>query len=189
MTFRRINNFLITAIVAVNVYVIALPLYTIANFWWQNHAQHQPQKLAQLVKTLPEHPDLAQGERLIIPSIALNQPVVEGKSIYTVNKGVWHYPMGASPGQTGNTVFIGHRFTYNGPSVFAHLDLVKRGDNIALIWNGQRFSYTVSDIKIVEPWDTSIVKPTTDKRITVYTCTPMWTSKFRLAVIAEQDQR
>jgi sortase A len=113
---------------------------------------------------------------------------VEGKSIYTVNKGVWHYPMGASPGQTGNTVFIGHRFTYNGPSVFAHLDLVKRGDNIALIWNGQRFSYTVSDIKIVEPWDTSIVKSTTDKRITVYTCTPMWTSKFRLAVIAEQDQ-
>jgi len=192
MRLGRINQLLLAAVVAINLYIIALPLYPIVLFWWQKHVINQPAKLAMTVQTIRPHPaagtKYARGEHLIIPSIALDQDIQEGQSIYTVNKGVWRFPKAASPGQIGNTVFIGHRFTYKGPSVFAHLDLVKGGDNITLIWNGLKYSYTVSETKLVSPSDTSIIQPTKDKRITIYTCAPMWSTKYRLAVIAQEDK-
>lgn len=188
MRLKQINKILLAAIILINAYVIAMPLYPIMVFWWQKHHEHRPQQLAQLVKSLPARPTNRPDEELIIPSIALDEKIVEGKSIYTVDKGVWHWPKGASPGQTGNTVLIGHRWTYKGPAVFAHMDLVKAGDNITLVWHGQKLSYTVSQTKLVNPNDTSIIQPTKDKRITIYTCAPMWSTKYRLAVIGQEDQ-
>lgn len=193
MSLTKINQFLLAAILAVNLYVIGLPLYQIASFWWLKHIDGRDDKLALTVRALPINTSglgtkYAQGEHLIIPRIALDQDIKEGQSVYTVNKGVWRWPKGANPGQTGNTVFIGHRFTYAGPSVFAHLDLVKPGDNVTVVWNQRKFSYTVTQTKLVSPSDTSIIQKTDDKRITIYTCAPMWSTKYRLAVIAQEDK-
>lgn len=188
INYKILNRLLLAGIIIINLYVILSPLYPSAIFWWQKHHEHRPQQLTQLIKSMPAHPTNRPAEELIIPGIALDEKIQEGYSVYTVNKGVWHWPKGASPGQIGNTVLIGHRWTYRGPAVFAHLDLVKRGDPIVLVWDGRKVSYTVSDIKVVEPNDTSIIQPSKDKRLTIYTCTPMWTSRYRLAVIAEEDR-
>jgi len=194
VNYSKANKILIASILAINIYVIALPLYPVLVLWWQDNVKHRPQQLAQLVaahqktKSQPAPPAVPAGERLIIPSISLDQPIVEGKSIYTVDQGVWRFYSGSTPPAGGNTVLIGHRFTYLGPAVFTHLDLVKTGDTIALWWNRREYTYTVSQIKNVDPNDTSIVQPTKDSRITIYTCTPMWTSKYRLAVIGELNQ-
>jgi LPXTG-site transpeptidase (sortase) family protein len=190
MRLSRVNALLFAGIAAVNLYVIAVPLYPLGVYWWQTHARHQQAKLAAQVKTIKSGTPAAAalGERLIIPSIVVNFSVLEDQSFHTVDKGIWHYPQSAVPGQTGNTVLIGHRFTYHGGSALTHLDLVKLGDAITLVWSGQKFNYTVADIKIVSPNDISIIQPTTDKRLTIYTCTPMWTNKMRLAVIAQENK-
>jgi LPXTG-site transpeptidase (sortase) family protein len=187
MNFRWANRLLLAGIIIINLYVIGLPLFSLAGFWWQKHVSHQPQKLAQLVRSLPPKNGPAANQ-LIIPSIALDYKILEGPNAHTVDKGIWHYPKSGLPGQAGNTVLIGHRFTYNGADALMHLDLVKLKDSITIIWNGQKITYTVSDIKVVKPNDTSIIQPSNNKRLTIYTCTPMWTNKMRLVVIAQQEQ-
>jgi len=192
--YKKLNRLLLAVIVVINVYVIAQPLYPEVVYWWQTHVHHRQQALAQAVKSTkktkanPQPAAIPAGEHLVIPSIALDQNIVEGQSIYTVNKGVWRWPKSSDPTKSGNMVLIGHRFTYAGPAVFAHLDLVKVGDPETLYWNGKQFDYKVSQIKVVDPNDTSIIQPTDDTRLTIYTCTPMWSTKFRLAVIAEQEK-
>jgi LPXTG-site transpeptidase (sortase) family protein len=191
---QTVNRILLVAIAAINLWVIGLPLYSTAVFWWQKHINHRPQHLQQLIMdnrpkkgTTKPTPLIPPGEHLIIPSIALKTDIHEGASPYTLNMGVWHFPKGSTPDKTGNTVLIGHRFLYTGLTDFSHLDLVKTGDEIALWWNSRQYLYKVSQIKVVKPSDVSIIQPTKDTRLTMYTCTPMWTNKMRLAVIAEQE--
>ena len=192
MRLATVNRLLLAAIVIINLYIIGLPLYSLAVFWWQKHIDNRPAQLAQIIHSLPQKTasgPYASGEHLMIPSIALDENIVEGPTSRALNHGIWRWPSGGRPGQVGNTVLIGHRwiYVYNGDVAFEHLDLVKPGDAITVMWNGQKYSYTVTATKIVPPSDTSIVQPTADHRLTLYTCTPMWTSKLRLAVIAEEN--
>jgi LPXTG-site transpeptidase (sortase) family protein len=39
--------------------------------------------------------------------------------------------------------------------------------------------------KIVDPSAVEIEAPTTQKQLTLYTCTPIWTAKERLVIIAK----
>ena len=39
---------------------------------------------------------------------------------------------------------------------------------------------------VVTPNQTAIQAPTNDNRLTLYTCTPLWTARNRLVVIAER---
>ena len=190
MKLAKINRGLLALIVLINLYVILLPFYSVVlSFWWQNHVEHRPRQLAQLTKTLPDHPKNHPAEELIIPSIALDEKIVEGPDSLALNHGIWHWPQGSNPGQNGNTVLIGHRWIYvfNGDVAFEHLNLVKTGDNITIVWHGQKFSYTVSGIEVVKPSDISVVRQTRDKRLTLYTCTPMWVGTHRLVVTAKED--
>ena len=123
--------------------------------------------------------------RLVIPSIQLDQPIKESKSISTIsNGGAWRRPATSSPDHGGNTVVVGHRFTYLGKSTFTNLPDVKVGDVVVVFWNGKEIDYTVTATKVVEPNDRSIENQTNDQQLTLYTCTPMWTSKQRFVVIA-----
>lgn len=187
MSYTHANRILLALIVIINLYIIALPFYTLVSFWPQKHISHRPQQLAQLIKTLPTKPVNRPDEELIIPSIGVDDKIYEGPTVHTLHYGIWRYPGGSSPDKGGNTVLADHRFTYTSLTPFTHLDLVKKGDPIVVIWHGRKYDYTVADSKVIKPSDTSIIQPTTDSRLTLYTCTPMWTNKFRLAVIAQKD--
>lgn len=125
--------------------------------------------------------------QLYIPSIGAMGPIIEGTAPKTVDKGLWRRPATSEPGKGGNTVIVGHRFSYNHGVVqpFYHLDKVKIGDTIYVLWNGQKYTYNVTDKKVVNKSEISVEAPTSSEQLTLYTCTPVWNPIDRLVVIAK----
>ncbi|MFK4271191.1 class E sortase [Streptomyces milbemycinicus] len=133
---------------------------------------------------------------LRIPRIGLTAPVAEGISRAGVlNKGyVGHYPKTAQPGQVGNFALAGHRNTHGEP--FRHLDEVRPGDTVRVDTADGRYTYVVertlprtspSDGTVVAavPYSTAHPRYRYTERgsyITLTTCTPEYTSRYRLVV-------
>lgn len=124
---------------------------------------------------------------LIIPAVGIDVPIVEGSTDEALDRGAWRRPSTSTPDAGGNTVITGHRFKYLPPSnlTFYHLDKVEVDDDIVVYWEGKRYDYTVTDVFVVEPGQVEIESNTADPRLTLYTCTPLWTAKQRLVVLAE----
>ena len=100
--------------------------------------------------------------------------------------GVWRRPNTSTPDGGGNTVIVGHRFTYAaGAAVFYNLDKIQVNDPITLTWHGRAYIYKVTETKVVDPGELSVEAATQEPRLTLYTCTPLWTSKSRLVIVAE----
>ena len=133
--------------------------------------------------------------RIIIPKINVDAPVVydvpsleENVVQDKLKDGVVHYPIpGASstPGQTGNTVILGHSsndvfddgaFKF----VFVQLDKLNKGDTFYLNYNGTRYTYSVTEKKVIDPTQVGELVIDNGKPLaTLVTCK-------RLVVIAEQ---
>lgn len=119
---------------------------------------------------------------IIIPRLQLDQKIVEGENENTVNRGVWRRPALATPGQNNNTVLVGHRFTYTSPSVFYDLDKVQSNDDILVVYGGKLYVYRVYNIRVVEPDDQSVEAPSSSEKLTIYTCTPIGSTRYRLVI-------
>lgn len=142
--------------------------------------------------------------RIIIPRINQNVPVVGVKNDNLVARkwqdleadiqkalrnGVIHYPGTALPGENGNTVITGHSSYYawdpgRFKDVFALLHDVKNGDKIVVYFNQRKYTYEVSNIKIVLPKEVDVLGPTDFEQLTLITCTPIGTNLKRLIVQA-----
>jgi sortase A len=122
---------------------------------------------------------------ICIPKIHLTAAVVQGIGVSDLQKGPGHYPKTPMPGQPGNTAIAGHRTTYGHP--FYDLDQVQTGDAIILSTHQGTFQYTVTSQKAVDPSDVAVVGPTPDNRLTLTTCTPRYTARQRLIVVARLD--
>jgi len=117
--------------------------------------------------------------RLIIPKIQVNAPLVD---VPIVN-GQWDvsqllYNAGmlqgtARPGEKGNAGISGHvtlRGRGNGP--FRWLEKLTSGDEVLVERSdGTRLIFRVTESRIVEPTDTSVLDPTPDPTLTLITCT------------------
>lgn len=180
-----VNSVLLALIIIVNGYIIIAPLLPGWRYWQQEHF-NQPER-QQLTGQVEGTAQYAGANKLVVPRMFLDEPVLEGPNIYTANKGIWRLPSSSTPDKGGNTVLIGHRFLYSrNQAVFYNLDKIQVGDKLAMYWENQRYTYQVSEIKVVSPQQTDIEAPTEDARLTLYTCTPLWTSKNRLVVTAKQ---
>lgn len=140
--------------------------------------------------------------RMIIPKINVDAPVVydvpsleENVVQSKLKNGVVHYPIpGANsmPGQTGNTVILGHSSNdvFDDGAykfVFVQLDKMNKGDTFYLNYNGTRYTYSVTEKKVIDPTQISELVINSDKPLaTLVTCTPPGTALKRLVVIAEQ---
>jgi LPXTG-site transpeptidase (sortase) family protein len=187
----RINSVLLGLIILVDGYIIAAPLIPKTWLWWQQHHTQTVHHLEAQLHTL-SHDSTAntiKQDLLIIPAIALEAPLHEGANTYKeLAKGVWYWPGGSSPDQGGNTVLVGHRFTYTNPrGVFYSLDKLRIGDEIGVIWRAKKYVYKVSETKVVPPTDTAIEASTNQPTLTLYTCTPLWWPKNRLVIIAHLE--
>lgn len=130
-------------------------------------------------------PPAHTANTLIMPTALFNEPVFEGPDARTLRNGVWHRPASSTPDKGGNTVFAGHRFTYTDPEgSFYHLDKLKIGDPLGLVWEDHLYRYTVQQVRVVGPNETAIEAPTVQPQLTLYTCTPLTLPKDRLVVIA-----
>lgn len=195
MKLARANHFLLGLIVVINGYIIIAPLLPAVNFWWENRGGTRTKQLTAAIHRKPTantpavQASTPQANHVIIPSMLLDQPVLDGPISQTysiLNRGIWRWPGGSTPDKGSNTVLIGHRFTYTQPKgVFYYLNKVKLGDEIGMWWNNQLYTYKVSSITEVAPTAVSIQDPTPDTRLTIFTCTPLWLPKDRLVIVAE----
>ena len=137
--------------------------------------------------------------RLIIPKINVDVPIHFGISLSEVmsamNNGVAHYRIaGASsyPGEIGNTVITGHSagdiYSSNPYKyIFSGLERLEDGDLIYINYNSVRYTYRVVKKEVVDPSNVAALVVNTDKPLlTLVTCTPLGTSRYRLLVTAEQ---
>ena len=121
--------------------------------------------------------------RLVMPSINVDVPVVEGDDWEQLKKGAGHHIGSANPGERGNCFISGHNDVYG--EIFRHLEDVKIGDEIVVYAGKQPYRYVVRATRIVEPDDVSIMYPTSTPILTLMTCYPYMVDTHRLAVIAE----
>lgn len=137
--------------------------------------------------------------RLIIPKLNVDVPIHFGVELSDVmaamNNGVAHYRIaGASayPGEIGNFVITGHSagdvYSSNPYKyIFSGLERLENGDLIYVNYNSMRYTYRVVKKEVVDPSNVAALVVNTDKPIlTLVTCTPLGTSKYRLLVTAEQ---
>ena len=116
--------------------------------------------------------------------------IYQGETSETMSQGFWHYPISQYPGEKGNVVIIGHRFQHIPPAknTFYNLDKLKIGDEIVIRHTEGEYKYIIVDIEITDPTDISILENTDDYRLTLVTCTPLWTSEKRLVITAKLDK-
>ncbi|HSX16714.1 MAG TPA: class E sortase [Patescibacteria group bacterium] len=194
MKLSRINTLLVIAIIGINTYVIVLPFTPQAVFWWRSHhsttQKDLARKLAAPAPVQPNTQDTETGDRVVIPTMLLDQPINQGKDARTLNKGLWLRPQGSTPDKGSNTVIAGHRFTYTNPrGTFYFLDKVKVGDEIAVFWSNKKYVYRVNKTMVVPPTALEVEAPTKTSQLTLYTCTPLWNPKDRLVVVATLEEQ
>ena len=137
--------------------------------------------------------------RLIIPKLNIDVPINFNVPLSDVmdamNQGVAHYRIaGASayPGQIGNFIITGHSagdvYSSNPYKyIFSGLERLEDGDLIYVNYESVRYTYQVIKKEVVEPTDVGALVVQTDKPIiTLVTCTPLGTSRYRLLVTGEQ---
>lgn len=106
---------------------------------------------------------------LRIPRIELEVPVFNGTDDLTLDRGVGRILGTVKVGQTGNLGIAGHRDGF-----FRGLKDLELGDAIEINRPRQFDRYIVSQIRIVEPNDVSVLAPTTKRTLTLVTCFPFY---------------
>lgn len=105
--------------------------------------------------------------KIVIPSIGLTAPIIEGTTEDELSKGVGHYIGSVLPGEWDNSVLAAHR-----DSVFKDLDQVKIGDKVIIETTVGTFTYKITEQKIVDEDDRTIIVPYDDPVLTLVTCYP-----------------
>ncbi len=132
---------------------------------------------------------IPKDNRLVIPKIQVDAPILEGNSIGVLKEGLWHRPKTVNPNEVGNSVIIGHRNLrgMSTPITLSNLNLIKVGDQFMVFWEGQEIDYEVVETRVIRPNDFSVEANTDDQRLTIYTCT--LDSKKRVLVVAKPEAR
>jgi len=146
--------------------------------------------------------------RIVIPSVGIDAPVVpthwEMQEVAGDHQPVWVVPdapyvgwheTSAPLGWPGNTVLNGHNWPENGP--FRLLYKVQVGDPVILYSGPLVFVYQVEEVLLlleagqpleVRQANARYIQPTDDERVTLVTCHPYGSTRFRLIVIARPKE-
>jgi len=125
-----------------------------------------------------------QPVRISIPRISVDTKVVEAP----IENGYWevapdaanHGQGSAYPGETGNTVLFAHARL----GLFANLKKIQLHDLISIYTTDGQFVYQVEDISSVTPDRLDVIAPSSDERLTLFTCSGNFDEK-RLVVVAK----
>lgn len=184
---RAFNDILSVIVGLVAIYILVIPILPQIQLWWDKRNDKTggyvyETKLVDKPEIKKEQKKIPKGKKLVLPTIQLNEKVHEGPNFWTLEEGLWRLPHTSTPDKGGNTVIVGHRFSYSDPAVFYHLDKIKVGDKFPLYWDGTEYDYEVFDISVVTALDLSVEAPTDESILTMYTCTPLVTATHRLVV-------
>ncbi len=159
----------------------------------KNYAETEEEvELPETTEEIFEHVVITEWQpmRIIIPKIDVDLVVQQGDvfDMALHDKGPVHFGMSDLPStEGGNTAIAGHRGTRWG--FFTDLDFLEEGDEIYLDVGGYRFIYLVEWIKIVDPYDWSVIDSTDYPAITLQTCEPKYApATHRLIVRGALDR-
>ncbi|MGA5203144.1 class E sortase [Streptomyces variegatus] len=184
---------------------VLMLLFVTYQLWWTNVRAHA--QAGQEASSLQN--DWASGKRnpgtfepgqgfalLHIPKLDVVVPIAEGtNSKGVLDRGmVGHYAEGAlktaMPGdKTGNFGLAGHRNTHGEP--FRYINRLTKGDPIVVETQDKYYVYKMASIlPVTPPSNTSVLNPVPPgsgftepgRYITLTTCTPEFTSKYRMIV-------
>ncbi len=127
---------------------------------------------------------------LSIPRLKIeNQDVLVDTN--SLDQSLAQLPGSALPGEKGNLFISGHsalsQFFAIKSVPFSRLPELKKGDQIVVETPGSKFVYEVSDFKIVNPSDLSVLEPpdTQGRYISLMTCVPPGLNFKRLVVLGK----
>ncbi|HEV3102850.1 MAG TPA: class D sortase [Candidatus Dormibacteraeota bacterium] len=107
-----------------------------------------------------------------VPAIGYSGAVRQGVGLNVLDGGPGHYPTTPWPGQTGNVGIAGHNTFWLS---FSHL---KSGDRVEIRTQHGLYVYQITGSKVVNPTDRSVLAATSDNRLTLTTCYPLWAGAY-----------
>jgi sortase A len=105
--------------------------------------------------------------RIEVPRLKMAVVAREGIDGKTLRVAAGHIPGTALPGEAGNAGFAAHRDTF-----FRPLKSIREGDDVVVTTKRGVYRYAVTEIKIVEPADVSVLDPSANAMLTLVTCYP-----------------
>jgi LPXTG-site transpeptidase (sortase) family protein len=118
-----------------------------------------------------------------IPKLGISLPIYKS----TIVNNVWQTTdLGASylissplPGSKGNSIMYAHNWV----SLFGPLQSAKVGQEVIVTYpNGKKKTFVIEYTSVVSPDESSILAPSKDNRLTLYTCTGLFDSHRFVAV-------
>jgi sortase A len=126
-------------------------------------------------------PGPEQAQRIVIPAIDVDAPVVEGDDWESLKFGSGHHIGSADPGERGNCVISAHNDIYG--EIFRDLPDLKVGDEMFVYTESQKYRYVVEQTRIVEPTEVSVLSATSSPVLTLISCYPYGIDSHRIVVI------
>jgi LPXTG-site transpeptidase (sortase) family protein len=185
---RRFNNYLSIVVFLAGAYLVVTPFLPKVDWWWKTHHNSNPPLVEASIKSKKTNSNTPIPDQnvIVMPSLHQQEVLHEGPTANTLNLGFWRIPGTSTPDKGSNTVIAAHRFTYRpGLPTLYNADKIKVGDEIIIYWNRVKYDYKVSDTSVVPPTQVSILNPSKNPIVTMYTCTPLWTNKSRLVIKAD----
>ena len=128
-------------------------------------------------------PGPEQATRIQVPSIGVDAPVVEGDDWEALKQGAGHHVGSANPGERGNCVISAHNDIFG--EIFRDLQDLDLGDEVLVHTVSQVYRYVVTQSRVIEPTEVSVMYPTSSPVLTLITCHPYGIDTHRIVVVAE----
>ncbi|MFN2236910.1 MAG: sortase [Anaerolineales bacterium] len=148
-----------------------------------------PEHLRPLVQSIAEvpipTPGPEQANRIQIPAIGVDAPVVQGDGDEQLKKGVGQNYSSANPGKSGNVILSAHNDVYG--EIFRELDQLETGDEIIIHTNQRAYTYVVMNTQVVEPTYVEVMDQTPDATVTLISCYPYLVDNQRIVVQGRLD--
>lgn len=127
--------------------------------------------------------ETAAPVRIAIPSLGINLPIFKSAIVnnvwQTTDLGASYLASSPLPGSEGNSIIYAHNWL----SLFGKLQSAKIGQDVVVTYpDGTKKTFVISYISVVSPNQSSILAPSKDKRLTLYTCTGFLDSHRFVAV-------
>jgi len=145
-----------------------------------------PEHLRPLVQSLANipipTPGPEQANRIQIPALDLDAPIVQGDGWEQLKKGVAQHIGSANPGENGNVVLSAHNDVFG--ELFRYLDRLKPGNQVIIYTNQNVYTYRVTGTQIVEPTQVEVMAQTSQPIVTLISCYPYLVDNQRIVVTA-----
>lgn len=156
--------------------LLGIICYIFVGYGFIERTQPRRVSFAYAQKLVAENPSspkkLANPTYIEIPSLYIALPIFPAKIINgeweATTQGVSYLVHSPVPGEYGNSILYGHNWT----NLLGSLPNIKIGDKI-IITNAEKkkLTFEVQYTALVTPDEVSILQPSKDNRITLYTCT------------------